>query len=56
MELGNRNGNSLCVDHDHKTNKFRGLVCGRCNQGLGHFQDNIEILKLAIKYLKKHQK
>ena len=34
-----------------KTNKIRGLLCSNCNRGLGHFKDNIDILKSAIKYL-----
>lgn len=39
------------VDHCHKTNKVRGLLCDTCNRGLGMFYDNINILKSAIKYL-----
>lgn len=43
--------NSLCVDHCHKTDKVRGLLCHSCNVGLGRFKDNIEYLKNAINYL-----
>lgn len=39
------------IDHCHKTNKFRGLLCSNCNSGLGLFKDNIERLQKAIEYL-----
>ncbi len=42
----------LCVDHDHKTNKIRGLLCHSCNRGVGLLQDNSEILLRAVDYLK----
>jgi len=42
----------LSVDHDHKTGKVRGLLCVRCNRGIGYFQDNVRILAQAISYLK----
>lgn len=42
---------SLCIDHCHKTNKIRGLLCNPCNLGLGNFKDNPKYLKKAIKYL-----
>lgn len=43
----------LAVDHDHKTNKVRGLLCNNCNQMLGRAKDNIRILTKAIEYLFK---
>lgn len=42
---------SLAIDHCHKTNKVRGLLCANCNIGLGKFKENISILSSAIKYL-----
>ena len=44
------------VDHCHISGKVRGILCTRCNPGIGYFQDNLENLKSALKYLKKHQK
>jgi len=40
------------VDHDHTTNKVRGILCGTCNVGLGKLGDSIETLQNAINYLK----
>jgi hypothetical protein len=44
---------NLAVDHCHKTGKVRGLLCTKCNQGLGNFEDNIESFNNAIIYLKE---
>ena len=47
------NYRSLHLDHDHKTGKFRGWLCSKCNQGLGLFKDNPELLMKAVEYLKR---
>lgn len=45
------NDGELCIDHDHASGKVRGLLCTRCNSGLGFFKDNKEFLTNAISYL-----
>lgn len=40
-----------CVDHDHKTNRVRGLLCRRCNLEL-QVVENSKFLDKAISYLK----
>lgn len=42
-----------CIDHDHKTGKIRGLLCGFCNKAIGLLKENINILRNAIHYLEK---
>jgi len=39
------------VDHDHKTNKIRGLLCHNCNSMLGFSRDSQLVLERAIIYL-----
>ena len=41
----------LVVDHCHISNSIRGLLCDKCNKGLGQFNDNITLLNNAINYL-----
>ena len=45
--------NKAFVDHCHKTNNVRGLLCAKCNTLLGMAKDDISILENAITYLKK---
>lgn len=42
---------SLAVDHCHETGFVRGLLCVKCNTGMGNLGDNVEILQKAIDYL-----
>jgi hypothetical protein len=46
-----KNNRYTYIDHDHKTEKVRGLLCPKCNNLLGACNDNIQILKSAIQYL-----
>ena len=43
------------VDHNHKTGKIRGLLCGKCNLLLGYANDNITTLESATIYLKNNE-
>ena len=52
---GNRTKVNLYVDHDHQTGKVRGLLCLRCNLGIGYFQDNPKALLSAATYLKPNK-
>lgn len=47
-------GRETHIDHDHVTNKVRGLLCKNCNLGLGFFKDNISSILAAAEYLKEH--
>jgi hypothetical protein len=44
------------ADHDHKTGEKRGVLCHKCNTGLGLLKDNVEILCAAIEYLNHYTK
>lgn len=41
----------LHIDHSHKTNKVRGLLCHQCNWYLGVIERNKKVLKRIAKYL-----
>jgi len=47
-------GRETSVDHDHKTNKLRDLLCRNCNLALGYVKDDLTRLQALINYLAKH--
>lgn len=66
LEILHSNGCMICgagaagssarmhIDHDHATNRFRGVLCESCNLGLGKFYDDPILLMAAAKYLLGH--
>ncbi len=52
--VGTLTSKRLAVDHCHRSNKIRGLLCYNCNSGLGHFKDSLGNLRNAMQYLLDH--
>lgn len=45
---------TLAIDHNHESGEVRGLLCSNCNNGLGRFRDDADLLYRAAEYVKKH--
>lgn len=43
----------FCLDHCHKTNRIRGMLCNTCNVAIAYMGDNPSNLMRAIEYLKE---
>jgi hypothetical protein len=42
---------TLCVDHCHHTGAVRGLLCVKCNAGLGCYEDQPSLMRAGADYL-----
>lgn len=47
--------NRTAIDHCHTSGKVRGILCGNCNQTVGHAFDNPYLLRKLANYLEAHQ-
>jgi hypothetical protein len=43
----------LSMDHSHKTNKVRGMLCRKCNSALGLAMDSSNLLRKMARYLEE---
>jgi hypothetical protein len=46
----------LYVDHCHSSGKIRGLLCHKCNCGIGALGDTIQGVERALDYLKRSER
>jgi hypothetical protein len=55
FEFTRGNGRKGCahLDHDHKTGRFRGWLCVRCNAGIGLLGDYPQSVCYAVHYLER---
>ena len=53
MPFENKNYFRPAIDHEHSTGIIRGLLCSKCNLGIGHLKENPKNLNKAIDWLKR---
>lgn len=49
--FGKERSNIPCVDHDHATGIFRGLLCHSCNRAIGLLKESVTTLQTLLLYL-----
>lgn len=54
LDVYGARGNRAVIDHDHKTGKFRALLCTRCNKTLGAIESDENVFRGLIEYKARH--
>lgn len=44
---------ALHLDHNHRTKRFRGWICVKCNTAIGKLGDGLRGVLKAVRYLRK---
>lgn len=55
QEQNDKRGTRLAVDHCHETKRIRGLLCNRCNRGIGMLKENKNVIMSAYNYVKRNE-
>lgn len=53
FEIDGKKSKAPCVDHDHKSQQVRDILCSRCNIALGHLKDCAKRAAKLLEYLNK---
>ena len=46
-----KHADKMCVDHNHKTNEVRGILCSNCNTALGLLKEDKETINNLLNYI-----
>lgn len=53
VSFGHNKAGKACLDHSHVTGEVRGVLCQKCNVGLGMFRDSPSTLRRAAEYVEE---
>lgn len=48
-------GRNVQWDHNHKTGKFRGWICGCCNRAIGQAKESAFRLRALAAYVERNE-
>lgn len=51
---GKHDSETFMIDHCHKSEKVRGLLCNRCNLAIGVLKDDVWLIERILEYIKIH--